>query len=181
MNLAHCSSHALRTIIALTSVRYVKEDVTIMDKYLLHKGSVVQMASSVINSDPEIWGAGAAEFKADRFLGPRESGDDSGAPNSTDDKVALPLPPSVPSTASRAFGGGSVICPGRHFALSEIVGLTALVLVGFEVESENGGMIELPVRDDVRIPLMPMKPVKDVYVEIRRREGMESVVWAVEL
>ncbi|KAF2815660.1 cytochrome P450 [Mytilinidion resinicola] len=168
--LVSCFRETLRGIIALTSVRYVREDVSILE-YRLRKGSVVQMASGVIHSDTSIWGPDAAEFKPDRFLGRDESGA----------TYALPLPPSVPSAAFRAFGGGSVICPGRHFALSEIIGFTALVLLGWEIESENGGLIQCPLKDDMKIPFTPMKPVRDVDMKITRRDGYEGCEWRLEL
>ncbi|KAF2492303.1 cytochrome P450 [Lophium mytilinum] len=168
--LISCFRETLRNIIALTSVRYVREDVSIL-QYRIRKGSIVQMASGVIHSDPSTWGLDAAEFKPDRFLGQDKSGAAS----------ALPHPPSIPGAAFRAFGGGSVICPGRHFALSEICGFTALVLLGWEIESENGGVVQSPLKDDMKIPFTPTKPVRDVDVRIARRDGFEDCEWRFEL
>lgn len=97
---------------------------------------------------------------------------------------ATPLPPTpknVPSAAYRPFGGGSVICPGRHFAQTEIVGFAAAVLLGFEITSLSGGTISLPQKNDSSIPLAVMKPTHDIQVKVRRRDGMEKVRWTFKL
>ncbi|KAF2466472.1 cytochrome P450 [Lindgomyces ingoldianus] len=158
----------LRTIANLSSVRLVTNTHNITapghPPCLLKKGSMIQIASGVIHSAESIWGANAKSFVPNRFI-----------------STASQLPKNVPSAAYRAFGGGSVICPGRHFAQSEILGFMTLCAHMFEIESAKGGVMELPTRDDGRIPLSVMKPVKEPIVKIVRRKGEEDVVWRLDL
>lgn len=151
------------------------EDTLIADKYLLKKNSIVQIASGIIHVDEKVWGADAATFNPRRFISSSSNNTEqfSTGSGAAGEQTATQLPKNVPSAAYRAFGGGGVICPGRHFARSEIVGFTALMLLAFDVTMEDDGVIELPEKDDRRIPLSVMKPAKDVRIRIRRREASE--------
>ena len=51
----------------------------------------------------------------------------------------------------------------------------------FDVTKENGEPIDLPEREQRRIPLSVMKPVREPHVQIRRRKGEEDVTWKLEL
>jgi cytochrome P450 len=159
----------------LTSVRWILEDTMIGDKYLLKKDSIVQVASGVIHMDEGTWGSDAGKFNPRRFI--------TASPATTDKSTTAtaPLPKNVPSAAFRAFGGGSVICPGRHFAQSEIVGFVALVVMGFDFEKPGGGAIELPKRNNEVIPLAVMKPKHECKVIIKRRRGLKKVNWELAL
>ena len=42
------------------------------------------------------------------------------------------------------FGGGKHLCPGRNFAFAEILGFAAALVMGFDVEKDDGGLIEVP-------------------------------------
>ena len=143
----------------------------IADKYLLKKDSIIQVASGVIHMDEKIWGEDAGEFNARRFMSASE----------TEKTATAPLPKNVPSAAFRAFGGGSVICPGRHFAQSEIVGFVAAVVMGFDFEDPGGGVIQLPKRNNEVLPLAVIKPRDECNVVITRRKGLENVKWELEL
>ncbi|PVH95849.1 cytochrome P450 [Periconia macrospinosa] len=184
----------LRSIGNLSSVRLVTGTHTVTvpgyRSYVLKKGVMVQIASGVIHSLESVWGADAKTFNPNRFLSPittttttttasssKENGD-----TYTVEKTATALPKGVPSAAFRTFGGGSVICPGRHFAMTEIVGFVALCVNMFEVvDAETGAAPEMPVRDDRRIPLSVMKPVREPRILMKRRVGQESVVWRLEV
>ena len=91
------------------------------------------------------------------------------------------MPNGVPSAAFRAFGGGTVICPGRHFAQSELMTLLAVLALGFDIADPGGGPLQVPQKDDTRIPLSVMKPVEDPKVRISRRPGLENVEWRIVL
>ena len=174
-----CYRETLRYISLLTSPRLVTEDTMLGDKYLLRKGSVVQIAGGVIHYDERIWGADVASFNPYRFLSPESGfGSDLG-PGDAAQHTALPLPKGVPSPAFRAFGGGNVICPGRHFAQSELMATAAVLALGFDIQSAESGVLEVPDKDDMRIPLSVMKPVYDPQVRIRRRKGWEDISWQI--
>jgi cytochrome P450 len=168
--LTSCFRETLRMVANLTSVRWILEDTMIADKYLLKKNSIVQVASGVVHMDEEVWGADAGKFNPRRFV-----------PEIDPEKTATALPKNVPSAAFRAFGGGSVICPGRHFAQSEIVGFVSAVVMGFDFEKLGGGLIELPKRNNTVIPLAVMKPMDECKVVIARRKGLEAVQWELDL
>jgi cytochrome P450 len=188
----------LREIANLASVRLVMNTHPITAPghrtYLLKKGSMIQIASGVIHFSESVWGPDAKSFKPERFVStsgkpaPEQSSAEkkntAHGTNAPSESIAATttLPKNVPSSAYRAFGGGSNICPGRHFALSEIVGFAALFVNMFDVVDANGGgTMPLPVRDDSRVPLSVMKPVSEPRVVIKRREGEEDVHWKLEL
>ncbi|KAF1995706.1 cytochrome P450, partial [Amniculicola lignicola CBS 123094] len=133
---------SLRLIGNLSSVRLVTNTHTISvpghRPYLLKKGIMIQIASGVIHTTESVWGHDSKCFNPERFMSttpPSTSASPSSPANSTPPiptKTALPLPPSVPSAAFRAFGGGSVLCPGRHFALTEIVGFVTACIHMFD-------------------------------------------------
>jgi len=174
-----CYRETLRDISLLTSPKMVLQDTAIprndgKGDYLLRKDSIVQIAGGIMGQDPAIWGEDAHDFNPERFLRPQTSSTGNSA-------EAVTLPPGVPSAAYRAFGGGTVICPGRHFAQSELMTFAAVLALGFEVTEADGTILRLPAKDDTRIPLSVMKPIYDPLVSIRRREGWESVKWQIGL
>ncbi|KAF2194561.1 cytochrome P450 [Zopfia rhizophila CBS 207.26] len=175
----------LRKIANLSSVRLVTRTHAITTPnhrpYLLKKSSIVQIASGVIHSAPSVWGSDATEFVPTRFISTTTTSEQFSSSTASAERTATALPKNVPSAAYRAFGGGSVICPGRHFAQSEILGFVALCVWMFDVEDEKGGVMKCPERDDGRIPLSVMKPVKEPQIRIRRRKGEEDVAWRLEL
>lgn len=166
-----CYRESLRDISLLTSARLVMEDTLLADKYLLRKGSVIQIAGGVIHHDSKVWGKDADSFNPERFLTVESQGSQ---------RTGTPLPSGVPSAAFRAFGGGTVICPGRHFAQSELMTLTAVLAMGFDIFDVDGGPLKLPAKDDTRIPLSVMKPTFDPSVHIQRRRGWENIEWDIE-
>ena len=177
--LLSCYRETLRMVANLSSVRWILEDTMVTEKYLLKKDSIVQIASGVIHVDEDIWGPDAGEFNPRRFITTTPEVSFSGP--TTEKTATAPLPKNVPSAAFRAFGGGSVICPGRHFAQSEIVGFVAAVLMGFDIEKPGGGTFESPQRDNSKIPLAVMKPAGECMVAISKRKGLENLRWELEL
>lgn len=168
-----CYRETLRTISLLTSARLVLEDTMVAGKYLMKKDSIVQIAGGVVGQDPKVWGEDAHVFNPERFLIARTAMSES--------LSASPLPAGVPSAAFRAFGGGSVVCPGRHFAQSELMTWTAVLTLGFDITGPDGSVFVLPDKDDTKIPLSVMKPVHDPEVRIRRRKGWEYASWQIGL
>ncbi|KAF2683786.1 cytochrome P450 [Lentithecium fluviatile CBS 122367] len=176
----------LREISNLASVRLVTNTHIVTAPghrtYTLKKGSMIQIASGVIHAAPSIWGPDAHTFNPARFISSTSTNSEQFLSGSSKTEyTATALPKGVPSAAYRAFGGGSVICPGRHFAQSEILGFVALMVNMFDVaDAGTGGVIGVPERDDGRIPLSVMKPKKEPQVIIKRKCG-EEVVWRLEL
>ena len=171
----------LRLIGNLASLRYVLRDTVIGQQYL-RKDAIIQVAGNIIHYDKRTWGEDSDQFKPRRFLKTR------GSANTTEDQhdldlreaAATQLPPGVPSAAFRLFGGGSVVCPGRHFAQSEILAFVAYLILAFDISAPDGAPMKLPPQDEEKIPLGVLKPKGDVPVKIQRRRGFEKTVWTLK-
>jgi cytochrome P450 len=139
------------------TARVVVED-TILDKYLLKKGATVMTVKPFQHSDLSIWGPTANTFDHHRF-------------------VRTPGVRRTNPVAFRSFGGGSVLCPGRHFASTEIMSFVALLLLRFELKpvSKDGKWME-PRK---KIPMTSSMPTlrNELKVEIVPRDDRK---WEVE-
>lgn len=129
------------------AARVIKEDTLVDNQYLLKKGGFLMMPNAVIHSDPTLWGPTVGQFNHRRFL--------KGAKNNES---------RYPAAAFRGFGGGHVLCPGRHFASTEVLALVALLLVRFDIQPVGGKWIE-PEKDIVMDRACPL-PKRDVRVEL---------------
>ncbi|EXJ54712.1 hypothetical protein A1O7_10053 [Cladophialophora yegresii CBS 114405] len=175
---------SLRIIGNLASLRYVLRDTVIGGQYL-RKDSIIQMAGIVIHNDKRTWGEDSDRFNPRRFIKTRASATvatEEEHPSELDLKepTATQLPPGVPSSAFRLFGGGSVVCPGRHFAQSEILAFVAYLLLAFDITAPDGSPIKVPPPDDEKIPLSVLKPQGDVKIKLQRRKGFESTKWVLK-
>lgn len=168
---------SMRLCAPMISSRYVLEDTLVADKYLLKKNSVVQIAGGVLHADREIWGPDADQFNPHRFLY-----NQSGSKTSVDGSVSGSRASQVHPAAYRAFGGGSSLCPGRHFAQIEILALAAVMVMGFDLEPPKGQEKVLwdPPIEEKRFPIAVMKPMKELNVQITRRKGMENIEWNIK-
>lgn len=122
------------------SVRLIKEDTMLAEKYFLKKGAIVQISGGVIHSDKSIWGDDVDEFNPSRFLGAKTR---SGG---------------FHPAAFRGFGGGKTLCPGRHFAINEILLLAAMIVLAFDMESPDGGPVSVPFKNDRVMPVHILEP-----------------------
>lgn len=136
------------------SVRLIKEDTMLADQYFLKKGAIVQISGGVIHSDKSIWGDDVDQFNPGRFLGAKAR---SGG---------------FHPAAFRGFGGGKTLCPGRHFAINEILLFAGMIVLGFDMESPDGGPVSVPIKNDRVMPVHILEPgVNDrPRVIIRPRE-----------
>ena len=120
-------------------------------RIVLKKGAMLMMPSSVQHTSVPLWGDNAREFDHLRFAR----------------KKLEPGQKRPSRTAFRGFGGGHVLCPGRHFASSEIMALGALVALQFDMEPVAGKWTE----PEWNMPFqggLPM-PLEDIAVELRPR------------
>ncbi|KAI1343072.1 cytochrome P450 [Xylariaceae sp. FL0016] len=143
------------------STRIVKEDTVLADRYFLKKGSAVQIAGGVIHADQSIWGDNVDNFNPRRFLKNRQSG------GARSEKVH--------PAAFRAFGGGKTLCPGRHFAMNEILSLVALIVLQLDMTAPDGDKLYVPQKNDSVLPVHVLEPLHPVEVLIcRRRDGFAN-------
>ena len=144
-----------------TSVRQVMED-TVLDQWLLKKGSMVQMPSRVIHKDSAIWGSDVEEFKPRRFM---------------KTQAAKPQGNKPSAAAFRAFGGGTTLCPGRHFATNEILAVVTMFVMRYDM-TPSDGQWTLPDTQNTNAAAVIMEPDTDVEVKLSVRKGFEDGQWA---
>ncbi|KAH8658719.1 cytochrome P450 [Tricladium varicosporioides] len=158
----------LRLVGAATSVRSVVTPTTLSSSssattYSLQSPAVIQLPSGVTHTSPAIWGPDANTFNPGRFLPKTKATLDK----DTRRKQAQGYFP---------FGGGKHLCPGRHFATTEILAFIAAIVLGFDVEGST-----VPERAFQKLGTGVRKPICDVDVGIARREGWENVKWIFRL
>ncbi|KAL8935749.1 MAG: hypothetical protein Q9211_004531 [Gyalolechia sp. 1 TL-2023] len=141
------------------SARHVSEDMMLDNQYLLKKGMVVLMPMAALHKDRSAWGDDASSFRPSRFL--KDGVNDS--------KAHL--------ASFRPFGGGANMCPGRHFATSEVMAISAYVVLSFSMEPADGGILEIPQPKQRSIGTAALPPQHDVRVRLKKREGYENVRW----
>ncbi|TGO74521.1 hypothetical protein BELL_0275g00060 [Botrytis elliptica] len=162
--LMSCFRETLRFADAATSVRSVTQDViltssTSQSSFLLKAGNVIQLPSGVTHNSPSIWGPDVNSFNPFRFL------------PSTIAKLGKEQK-KLQTQGYFPFGGGKHLCPGRHFATTEILSLVAAIIMGFDIYGSS-----VPDRAFQKLGTAVRKPKNDVEVNIKRRKGWENVKW----
>ncbi|KAJ6111892.1 hypothetical protein N7523_007953 [Penicillium sp. IBT 18751x] len=154
----------LRTRTMSSPTRYVTQDTLIAEKYLLKAGSLVTMPSIEMGKQPEVWGETADEFDARRFMKGVASATRSG------EREPRRL------GGFMTFGVSPTICPGRHFASSEILGMVATMILRYHI-SPVSGIWEEP--EKVLHSLVSiMNPVKGAFpVNVKRRREYQDAKW----
>jgi len=139
------------------AARVVMEDIMFDNKYLLKKGASVMTLATLQHTDASVWGPTVNSFDHRRFL--------RGAGARRTNPVAF-----------RSFGGGTVLCPGRHFVSTEAMSFAALLLLRFDLKpvSKNGKWVE-PRKNMPMASSMPT-PKDELLVEIVPRDKRE---WCV--
>ena len=140
------------------SSRYVLEDVMLDDRFLLKKGGVVQMPMAVMHNDAVAWGPDVGEFQPRRFLKQQNNTEKRHKPN---------------LGSYRPFGGGSSLCPGRHFVTSEVMALAACMLSKFDIAPAQGPWIVPPQKQE-SMSTNVFPPAKDIKVRVTVREHFRS-------
>jgi len=143
------------------SIRKVMADTTLENKYLLRKGSYLQLPTEPVHHDPSIWGADAAVFNPHRFENP------------------APGAPKLKSTSLLAWGFAPHMCPARQFATAEILVFVALVVLRFDVVPVGGAGWEGLETTSGAISTVP-PPKKDIQVLFRKREEWQGK-WSVNV
>ena len=146
-----------------TSVREVMEDTILDGQWLLKKSAIVQMPSRIIHRDASLWGHDVEEFNPRRFMKDSEA---QRSGSSTAKKRPSPA-------CFRAFGGGTTLCPGRHFATNEILALTAMFVLRFDMVPLTGTW-SMPSTANSNMSIVVVQPDKDFEVELSRRKGFET-------
>jgi cytochrome P450 len=158
----------LRLTDATVSARMVTEDTLLDNQYFLKKGAFIQLACGPMHTSPSIWGSSSTSFVPSRFT------PSSVATLSKDEKKQR-------KAGYAPFGGGVVLCPGRYFATTEILGVVATMVMGYEITSAHGVALHVPAMEKQKMSVQVKHPVGDLDVCIVRRQGWEEVMWGYEL
>ncbi|KAL3421937.1 25-hydroxycholesterol 7-alpha-hydroxylase 1 [Phlyctema vagabunda] len=155
------------------SARMVMQD-ALLDGYLLKKDSTVMIVSPVMHSDLSVWGPSANEFWHRRFIHNGSNSTDHAEVTTIKSSKSKRMNYNKPekSPANRIFGGGSTLCPGRHFASQEVMSLLALTIMRFNVCPVGRSDWISPLKD---IPLPTSLPIprpassKDLDIDMMPR------------
>ncbi|KAI0142915.1 cytochrome P450 [Xylariaceae sp. FL1272] len=135
------------------STRMVLEDYKLNGTYLLKKGNMLMIPAPVQHTFRDIWGDDVNEFYAKRFVR----------------SLSRNRPNPV---AFRGFGGGTVLCPGRHFASTEILAFTALMIMRFDIKPVGGRWIT-PGSEKAPPSASVAPPDTDIDIDLVPRDDRE--------
>jgi hypothetical protein len=68
---------------------------------------------------------------------------------------------------------------GRHFAYMEVLGLAAVMIMGFDMEPTSDTKWN-PSADAKRMPIVVPRPTEQLDVKIEVRKEFEGVTWEME-
>ena len=157
-NLLATFQEVLRTRSNSAPTRFVTDDVVLGDKYLLKKGRVLLMPGMNMNNEPSIWGDNSSSFDPTRFK-----------------KEILKQRP----TSFMSFGASPSLCPGRHFASGEILGMAAMMILRYDIVPEGGKWVLPKFWKGAIAASMPF-PAKPFNVSVEVREEFKDTKWAYE-
>ena len=138
----------LRTYFTQPHIRQVLRDTVINDEYLLKEGAIIQLATRDVMFDTQHWGPTAAEIDLHRFV------------NQEKRKQTLMF---------RSFGGAPNLCPGKHFATTEIILIVVLMVMRYEIRPVKGDW-KIPEQKQTVFAGLP-PPETDIDVVIEERQG----------
>lgn len=160
------------------TIRLVLQDTILQDRHLLKKDGVVMIPAPALHADAAIWGPNATNLDPYRFVKRNLS-----LPQA--ETAAQNLKAKIPNGAFRVFGGGTSLCPGRHFAVTEVLCLVALLILRFELKPEptvEGGANNwrLPAPTTRNMAAAIPFPEHDVSIYVSTRKGWEKGSWQVQ-
>lgn len=150
-------SEALRHYANGTGTRIVVEDTMLDSRYLLKKDSFVFMPNRSYHFNASVWGSTVDEFDARRFVKSR-----------------------APNGSFRAFGGGVNLCPGRFFATTEILAMSAMLALRYDIKAVAGTWVH-PGVDDSNVTQIVQPPKGKTLVEVTPRKGWLDGEWAFRI
>jgi len=156
---------ALRYYGSGTGTRMVVEDTLLDKQYMLKKGAFVFMPNRLYHFNSNAWGGDVDAFNAHRFSTGKPSGERAGA--------------------FRGFGGGANLCPGRLFAMNEILAFCAMMVLRFDVRPSAVGKAGRkwlhPGADGSNMSLLVNPPTRKLSVDVVERQGREAGAWSFRL
>ena len=168
--LGSCFQEVLRRHAVGTSVRQVMHDTVLDNKYLLKKDSIIIMPSVVVHTDPSIWGPDVSAFDHKRFL---KRSHPVGSAKSTTHKGPSP-------SAFRAFGGGTTLCPGRHFATTVTMAITVMFVMRYDIVPVEGHWPQMTADNTHAVAAVEQSDY-EIEVNVTARPGFEEGAWDFRL
>ena len=149
--------------------RVVLEDTLLDDAYFLKKNSLIQIPTRITHNLEDIWGPDSHTFNPRRFL------------KSNIDSLSREQR-KLQKQGYNPFGGGAWLCPGRHFATTETLGVAATMLLGYDVRMADGsGPLRLPKPKKQEIGYALLIPETGLDVLIKRKKEFEGVHWTYDV
>lgn len=159
----------------------------VIDGWHYRKGEGLIISTYDTARDPRVWNEGSAEnpraldsFWPERFIkdprdpfsGPLKSDSSRAAVNDKSAEKDADAAPKFTMEGTEGswnpYGGGTRMCPGRHFAKREMIVSAAMFLTAFDIELTN---TDAPVEDDRRYYMFGvMHPKGPIPGRIRRRD-----------
>lgn len=161
-------SEVLRLQTTNVSPRVVQEDTIVGGRYLLKKGNIVMMPSAAAHRDLNSWGSSATEFDPWRFVPQQQKGaeHDHGSPGQQ----------KVPVASHRSWGRGGIVCPGRHFAVNELIVMLVMMVVKYDVVPLSGQW-NFPKAKGLVVAGI-LAPLEQIQASIQVRAATGKVDWA---
>ncbi|KAM3426276.1 hypothetical protein NHJ13734_009550 [Beauveria thailandica] len=161
----------MRLHVSFNVTREVLHDLE-FDEVVVKKGSLLQCSSQMAHYEDSVWGVDdhpASEFYAQRHIKYTMAEDESGKPY---EKAQFSMK-GRPSSFF-PYGGGYVMCPGRHFAKQEIILAIATIVTKFDIEllewtHLDGTKSDRPAMDDKTYAgFIAMSPDRDMKIRWKR-------------
>ncbi len=152
---------SLRHYASGTGSRIVLEDTMLDDRYLLKKNCFIFMPNHSYHFNLDAWGPSVKDFDARRFLKENK--------------------PSNHAGAFRGFGGGVNLCPGRFFAMNEILSLCAMMALRYDIRPASCEQWVHPGEDNTNMSLIVNPPKRKVPVHVEARKGWEGGHWSFRI
>lgn len=127
------------------------------NRYMLKKDSFIFMPNKSYHFSASAWGPTVKEFDPHRFLTSKR-----------------------PPGAFRGFGGGANLCPGRLFAMNEILAMCAMFALRFELRPKSG-VWKHPVPDESNLALIVNPPKGKVWIDVVPREEWKGGSWSFKV
>lgn len=151
-----------------------------LGQWVFRRGRFITLSTQVAAHDPEAWGPERTQggkqpldrFWAERFLVPAKSGRSQDQDQDQDQKGSSDAREFSLDGLSGAwipYGGGSFMCPGRHFAKQEIMGSVAVFRAYYDLEIVDRPRGWMPKPDTYFYGVGAMPPGEKIPFRIRRK------------
>ncbi|KAG6353408.1 hypothetical protein INS49_005589 [Diaporthe citri] len=136
--------------------------------FTLRNGGLVCVPTNIAHNSEKAWGPGRTErplgeFWPERFLVPADGKEGEGNPDTAEVRFST----EGLDGAWIPYGGGALMCPGRHLAKIKMLGSVSVFSAYFDMEVLNGA----PCMDDAFFGMGSQPPGEPVPVRLRRKVG----------